>query len=290
MKPVPFEYHAPSSIPDAIELLRTLPNARVLAGGQSLVPMLNLRAATPSHLIDIGTIADLCGIHETADCLHIGAMTTQRQIERSQVIRAHCPLLTETVSHVGHQQTRNRGTIGGSLCHLDPGAELPVAAAVLEVTLTVEGRNGRRELPFEKFPAGYLTTTLETDEILTQIEIRRAAPNEGYAFVEFNQRPADFAVVSVAVLLALDSKRVSSARIAVGGIDFAPVRLVEAEAALAGAILDRDALDAAGGIARALACEGDEVSPSEFRQHLAGVLVRRALKTAADRAKDGRNA
>jgi carbon-monoxide dehydrogenase medium subunit len=290
MKPVPFEYHVPSSIAAAVELLRTLPNARVLAGGQSLIPMMNLRAAAPSHLIDIGKVPDLCGIQETALGLRIGAMTTQRFIERSAIIRAHCPLLGEAVDHVGHQQTRNRGTIGGSLCHLDPGAELPVAAAALELKLTVAGPNGSRTMPFDEFPAGYLTTALEPDEILTHIDVRKTLPHEGYAFLEFNQRPADFAIVSVAVLLALDGEQVSQARIVLGGVDYAPIRLLEAEAALAGERLDEKTLEAAAAIAAARPCDGDEVSPPEFRQHLAGVFVRRALRKAMERTKVSVNA
>lgn len=289
MKPVPFDYHVPSSIAAAVDLLQTLPNARVLAGGQSLVPMINLRAAAPSHLVDLGNIPDLCGIQETASGLRIGAMTTQRSIERSPIIRAHCPLLGETVDHVGHQQTRNRGTIGGSLCHLDPGAELPVAAAALEMELTVTGPNGSRTLPFDEFPAGYLTTKLDPDEILIHIDLRKALPREGYAFFEFNQRPADFAVVSVAVLLGLDGDEISQVRIALGGVDYAPIRLLEVEAALVGNRLDDKALEAAAAIAAARPCEGDEVSPPEFRQHLAGVFVRRALRKAMERTKVSAN-
>jgi carbon-monoxide dehydrogenase medium subunit len=284
MKPVSFDYHAPSTVKAAVELLGTLPNARVLAGGQSLVPMLNLRAATPSHLVDLGTINALSGIRETETTLRIGAMTTQRAIERSELIRAHCPLLTETIMHVGHQQTRNRGTLGGSLCHLDPGAELPVAAAVLDAVLTIEGRAGSRTVPFKDFPAGYLTTVIEPDEILTEIEVRKSDPDEGYALLEFNQRPADFAVVSVAVLLAFDEDRVRHVRIAVGGVDYAPIRLAEAESSLIGKTGNPETFDRAAAIAASLPCEGDEVSPAEFRQHLAGVLTRRALARAAARA------
>jgi carbon-monoxide dehydrogenase medium subunit len=284
MKPVPFDYHTPLTVKAAVELLETLPNARVLAGGQSLVPMLNLRAATPSHLIDLGTISALSGIRETETTLRLGAMTTQRTIERSEIIRNHCPLLTEAIKHVGHQQTRNRGTFGGSLCHLDPGAELPVAAAVLEATLTIEGPAGTRTVAFKDFPAGYLTSVLEADEILTEIEVRKSAPTEGYAFMEFNQRPADFAVVSVAALIALDDGKVRQVRIAVGGIDYAPIRLTEAEGILIGKAANAETFDRAGAIAASLPCEGDEVSPTEFRQHLSGVLTRRALARAAARA------
>ena len=284
MKPAPFDYHAPSSIGEAVHLLGTLPNARVLAGGQSLVPMLSLRAATPSHLVDLGTIAGMNVVRETPSSVRIGAMTTQRTIERSGVIRRHCPLLAETIQHVGHQQTRNRGTIGGSLCHLDPGAELPVAAAALEASLTVVGPNGARTLSFAEFPAGYLTTTLEPDEVLTEVEIRKSGPDEGYAFLEFNQRPADFAVVSVAVLLAFDGPRVTRARIAIGGVDFAPIRLTEAENVLTGEAAGSDIFARATALAAALPCEGDEVSPADFRQHLAGILTGRALRIAAQRA------
>jgi carbon-monoxide dehydrogenase medium subunit len=290
MHPAPFEYHAPTSIREAIELLRTLPDARVLAGGQSLVPMLNLRAAAPSDLVDLGKIRELCGIRETPSDLCIGAMTTQRQIERSKLIMTSCPLLTDAVMHVGHQQTRNRGTIGGSLCHLDPAAELPVAAAALDATLTIEGPDGERTLPFGQFPAGYLTPSLEPGEILTRIDIRKAAPNEGCAFLEFNQRPADFAVVSVAVLLTLEGERIGAVRIAVGGIGFAPLRLSEGEEALLGRPFGDEAVDRAGDIAGAVECEGDEVSPPEFRQHLCGVLVRQALRRAAGRARGSHHA
>lgn len=285
MKPVPFDYHVPSSIAEAVDLLCTLPNARVLAGGQSLIPMMNLRAAAPSHLIDLGNIPDLCGVQETASNLRIGAMTTQRFLERSAVVRKHCPLLGEAVDHVGHQQTRNRGTIGGSLCHFDPGAELPVAAAALEMTFTVAGTGGSRTMSFDEFPAGYLTTTLEPDEILTHIDVRKTLPHEGYAFLEFNQRPADFAVVSVAVLLALDGGGVGQARVVLGGVGFAPIRLRESEVALTGKPFNDKTLEAAATIAAAQPCEGDEVSPPEFRQHLAGVLVRRALRKAFERTK-----
>jgi aerobic carbon-monoxide dehydrogenase medium subunit len=290
MKPVPFEYHVPSSLAAAVELLLTLPNARALAGGQSLVPMMNLRAVTPSNLVDLEKIPELRSIQETASSLRIGSMTTQRQIEHSELLRRYCPLLTEAVEHVGHQQTRNRGTIGGSLCHLDPGAELPVAAAALEARLTIVGPKGSRSLPFEQFPAGYLTTVLEDGDILTLIEIGKAPPNEGFAFLEFNQRPADFAVVSVAALLTVEEERIGHARLAVGGVDYAPVRLVEAEAELAGKTLDDKVLDTVGKIAAALPCQGDEVSPPEFRQHLCGVLVRRALRKAMDRVKASVNA
>ena len=285
MKPVPFDYYAPTSISAVLELLASLPSAHVLAGGQSLMPMLNLRAAAPDHVIDLGRVPALVGIRETNAGLEIGAMTTQRAIELSALVRLHCPLLAETVSHVGHQQTRNRGTIGGSLCHLDPGAELPVAAAVLDAVLTIEGPSGSRTVAFKDFAVGYLTTVVEPDEIVTQIALPRSLPDEGCAFFEFNQRPADFAVVSTAVTLAMDGGRISRLRIAVGGVDYAPNRLRDVEASLTGSSLNDKAIETAGRAASALTCEGDEVSPDDFRQHVAGVLVRRAMRSAALRIR-----
>ena len=284
MKPAAFDYHAPHTVAEAVALLGALPEARVLAGGQSLVPMLNLRVATPEHLVDLGNIAALRGIADGAGSLHIGAMTTQREIERSAAVAAACPLLAEAVRHVGHQQTRNRGTLGGSLCHLDPGAELPVVAAALDAELTVQGPDGVRRLQFAELPAGYLTNTLGPGEILTSVAFPETPPDEGHAFAEFNQRPADFAVVSVAATVRLDRGRVGAARIAVGGIGFAPVRLTAAEAALVDGEVDEAWFAAAAAAAAAIPCEGDEVSPPWFRQHLLGVLVRRALATAAVRA------
>jgi carbon-monoxide dehydrogenase medium subunit len=288
MKPAPFAYHAPASIAEATQLLTTLPDSRPLAGGQSLVPMLNLRAATPSHLIDLAGIAELRGIDHRGPHLRIGAMTTQRDVERSALVRRYCPLLAEAVDYIGHQQTRNRGTIGGSLCHLDPGAELPVAAAALEAVLIASGPDWSRRIPFDAFPAGYLSSTLETGEILTQIEFPECPPDEGFAFLEFNQRPADLAIVSVAVLLRFEMDNVVRARIAVGGIDFAPVRLANVETGLVGNPLNAAALAEAEKAAAARACEGDVVNPPEFRAHIAGVLVRRALVKAAARARDRR--
>lgn len=288
MKPSPFSYYAPQSITEAIRLLGTLPDSRPLAGGQSLVPMLNLRAATPANLVDLGAIAELRGIEDRPDHLRIGAMTTQREIERSQLIRRACPLLGEAIDHVGHQQTRNRGTIGGSLCHLDPGAELPVAAAALQAVLIAQSANGSRRIPFEDFPAGYLTSVLEVGEVLTHVEIPKIPQNQGYAFLEFNQRPADLAIVSVAVLMEIQSQVVSQLRIAIGGIDFAPIRLLEAEERLLGKALDDAALAEAASIASALPAEGDAAYPADFRQHIAGVLVKRAMLKSAARAQERR--
>lgn len=284
MKAPDFRYHRPATVAEALELLRHHENARVLAGGQSLMPMLNLRIASPDHLIDLGGIADLAGIRESDTELVIGAMTTQRAIERSPLVAKSAPLLAETVAHVGHQQTRNRGTLGGSLCHLDPGAELPVAAAALGATMVAAGPNGVREIAFADFPAGYLTSTLEADEILTAVHIPKTGPRTGTALVEFNRRPADFAIVCVAAIITLaDDRHISHAAIAMGGSFEAPLRLAEAEAALIGQEPGEAVFAAAGELARALPCDGDDLYPAAYRQDLAGTLVTRALARAAAR-------
>src|SRR5262245_55997820 len=151
MKPPDFEYYAPTALAEVVRLLATLDNARLLAGGQSLMPMLNMRYVLPDHVIDLGRVTDLAYIREDGDTLRIGAMTRQRDLEFSPLMARRLPLLTEAINHVGHRQTRNRGTIGGSLCHLDPSAELVTVCAALDATVTVTGRDGTREIPFAEF-------------------------------------------------------------------------------------------------------------------------------------------
>jgi carbon-monoxide dehydrogenase medium subunit len=281
MKAPPFRYHRPSTVAEAVELLATLDNARVIAGGQSLMPMMNFRLVTPDHLIDLGGIEELVGVTEGQDTLSIGAMTTQRTLERSGIVARQCPLITAALRHVGHQQTRNRGTIGGSLCHLDPGAELPVAAAALNAVLIAVGRSGERRIPFVEFSIGLLSNALSPGELLARIELPKGSPRTGVAFVEFNRRPADFAVVSVAASLALDAVgRIAQAAIAVGGSFEAPVRLAAFETASVGRRPEPALFDAAARDAEAIECVGDDVYPAEYRRELAGVLVRRALDSA----------
>jgi aerobic carbon-monoxide dehydrogenase medium subunit len=281
MKAAPFRYHRPSSLAEAVGLLASLENARVIGGGQSLMPMMNFRLVTPDHLIDLGGLAEIIGVTESERTLSIGAMTTQRTLERSEIVARHCPLIMAALRHVGHQQTRNRGTIGGSLCHLDPGAELPVAAAALDAVLVAVGPDGERLIPFAEFSAGLLTNTLLPDELLARIELPKALPRTGAAFFEFNRRPADFAIVSVAASLALDGAgRITRTAIAVGGSFEAPVRLRTFEAASVGRKPESALFEAAGREAEALECIGDDVYPAEYRRELAGVLVGRALAAA----------
>jgi carbon-monoxide dehydrogenase medium subunit len=192
MKPAPFAYHRPTSLPEATVLLVRLGEAKVLAGGQSLVPMLNMRFLGPDHLIDISRIKELAFQKLTDDALHIGAMTRQAELLASPLVRRHCPLLAEALVHVGHQQTRSRGTIGGSLCHLDPAAEIPLVALALDAVLTVVGANGERQVPMSEWPVGYMMPELAPDEILTAIRMPKMQPDEGHAFIEFARRRGDF--------------------------------------------------------------------------------------------------
>ena len=273
MKAPAFRYHRPSTIGEAIDLLRTCGDARVLAGGQSLMPMLNLRVASPEHLIDLAGIPELSGICESEGELVLGAMTTQRAIERSPLVATAAPLLAEAVAHIGHQQTRNRGTIGGSLCHLDPGAELPVVAAALDATLVAIGSSGSREIAFPDFAAGYLTSSLASDEILTVVRLPKAPVRTGTA-----------AIVSVAVSLTTgEDGRITHAAIALGGSFEAPVRLSAVEAGFLGRLPDEEFFAAAADVANTLPCNGDDLYPAEYRQELAGTLVRRALSRATAR-------
>ena len=286
MKPAPFVYHAPDTLAAALDLMATLDNARPLAGGQSLMPMMNFRVATPDHLIDLGRVDGLVGLERVGDRLRIGAMTTQRTLEKSSLVREACPLLAEAIDHVGHQQTRNRGTLGGSLCHMDPGAELPVAAMALGAELIVASARGTRVLAFADFPMGYLTTALEPDEILTRVDLPVAGPREGWAFIEFNRRPADFAIVSVAVRLSLDDGgRIARAAIALGGVRPTPLNALDVETALTGQAPDMATIARAAAIIGTLDCEGDDLYPADYRRDLCETLTRRALTRAIDRAK-----
>ncbi len=283
MKPPAFAYHDPATLEEAIALLASLPNARPLAGGQSMMPMLNMRFAQPDHLVDLNRIAGIDGVTVEADgTLLIGAMARQRVLERHPEIARRCPLMVEALAEVGHRQTRNRGTIGGSLCHLDPAAELPLVAAVMEAVVIVAGPKGRRELPFPDFAQGYMTPGIETDELVVAVRVPALPAGAGTCFLEFARRHGDFAIASVAIVLVPDAAgRIAAARVALGGVGAVPVRLPEAEAALRGAMPG----DFAGAVAATKALEPmeDALVPAWYRRHLAGVLLGRALVTAASR-------
>jgi carbon-monoxide dehydrogenase medium subunit len=286
LKAPAFEYHAPRELGHALELLARLDGARVLAGGQSLMPMLNLRLASPRHLIDLNRIAQLSGMREEGDALVLGAMTRQRDIEFSDLVARRLPLFAEAIRSVGHRQTRNRGTLGGSLCHLDPAAELPVACMAMDAMVRVQSRRGRREIPMRSFPAGLMTTALEPDEILTEVLVRPWTGRVGTAFVEYARRHGDFAVACVAVLVELDARtRVVRAVLTVGGVGQGPMRIEEAERAMIGRALDDASITDAAAAFRQVDAMSDAFFPGWYRRQVAHTLAQRALRLALERAR-----
>jgi carbon-monoxide dehydrogenase medium subunit len=286
MKPPVFAYHAPESLDAALALLAAQPNARVLAGGQSLLPMLNFRLLAPDHLVDIARIPDLAGIRvddEGGDIV-FGAMTRQREIEFSGLVARHLPLMAEAIRQVGHRQTRNRGTIGGSLCHLDPAAELPVVAMALDAVLTAASTRGRRAIPMAAFPDGMMTPSLEPDEMLVEIRCTPWPDGHGWAFEEFARRHGDFAIVAVACLLAAGADgRVARAAVALGGVLSTPTRITAAEQVLIGALPDAATLEAAARHCGEVDALEDVHAPAWYRQQVAVTLAGRALRRAAER-------
>jgi carbon-monoxide dehydrogenase medium subunit len=286
VKPAPFTYHRPAALEEALDLLARHPNARALAGGQSLMPMLALRLAAPDHLVDLNRIASLDYVRGEADAVAVGAMTRQRTIEFSAVIARHLPLLAEAIRWVGHRQTRNRGTVGGSLCHLDPSAELPTVAMALDAMLEIRSARGTRTVAMRDFPAGYMTPVLEPDELLTGVRFPVWREAHGTAFIEYARRHGDFAVVSVAAQVALDAGgRVARASLTLGGVAMAPVRVTAAEAALTGAAPADDTIAAAAEAAAAIEANHDIHAPAWYRQRLARTLTGRALRVALARAR-----
>jgi carbon-monoxide dehydrogenase medium subunit len=284
MKPPPFSYHDPATVTDAVGLLSRLENAKLLAGGQSLMPMLNMRYVLPDHIIDLNKVKELFYLREANGALVVGAMTRQRELEFSDAVKGRHPLIHEALQHVGHRQTRNRGTVGGSLCHLDPSAEIPTVALALDATVTATGPKGKREIKIADFPIDYMTTAIEPDEILTEVRFPSWPKGHGYGFVEFARRHGDFAIASAAVLLDEDTdgkiKRVS---LTIGGVAKTPVRMPQVEKALVGQVASEDVFRDACEECRKLEALADVHAPANYRQHLATVMSRRALVAAHNR-------
>ena len=279
MKPVPFEYHRPASLAETFDLLdRYGDDGRLLAGGQSLVPALNLRLAAPRAVIDINRIPDLDAIRVTADGLVIGALARQEALERSPLVREHAPLIASALPHVGHSAIRTRGTIGGSLALADPAAELPACAVALGATIRAGRRGGTRDIPADEFFRGIYTTALAPGEIVTEILVPRPAAGWRWGFDELARRHGDFALAGVAAGARVESGVVAESRLVFFGVGTRPVRARRAEAALAGGRADAEALAAAG---RAL--DGDLDPPGDvhgspaLRRHLARVLLARVV-------------
>jgi carbon-monoxide dehydrogenase medium subunit len=288
MKPAPFTYHDPRSLSDLVALLGKYENAKLLAGGQSLGPMLNFRYVVPDHLIDLNRIPELAYIRPGAGTLEIGAMTRQRALERSAEVKRACPVLAEALGFVGHFQTRNRGTLGGSLCHLDPSAELPGVCALHDATLTVTGPKGPRQVAMADWGVAFMTPNLAPEEVLTSITLQLWREPHGHAFVELARRHGDFAIAGVGCLVALDGGKAKRVALALVGVTQAPVRLAAAERLLAGTDLGDAALRAAAAEIDKLEALDDAHVSAAYRKRLAGVLLGRAVGQAANRARGAR--
>ena len=283
MKPPPFSYYAPDSIDAAVALLAShAGEARLLSGGQSLVPMLNFRLLAPTALIDLARIPNLAYVRHENGTVAIGAMTRQRHVENSDLVAQQLPLLREALGWVGHLPTRSRGTIGGSLANADPSAELPMALLALDGSVVAAGPGGRRTIAATDLFNSMFSTHLASDEILIEVRIPAMVPGSGFAIEEHARRKGDFAIVGVAVVVQHEGDRCLRARIAACGVGSVAVRLSGAEQ-----ILERNGLGPAA-INAAAASAAAEIDPltdpnssADYRRHLTGVLLGRALRRAA---------
>jgi aerobic carbon-monoxide dehydrogenase medium subunit len=283
-----FEYEAPATIAEAVELLtKHQDEAGVLAGGQSLIPLLALRLARPAMLIDINGLAELSGISVSDGWVAIGAMTREYAAEESETVAESVPLLAAALPFIGHEAIRSRGTIGGSLAHADPAAELPAVARALDAEFVVRSQSGDRVIPAAGWFEGYLTTARTADEILVEVRLPVVAHGTGVAFQEVARRHGDFAIAGLAASLTLAGGMISDARLAFAGVSDVPVRAAAAEELLVGERPSAELFEAAAIQATAgLDPPGDLHGSPGYRKKVAATLVRRALQAAADGADE----
>jgi CO/xanthine dehydrogenase FAD-binding subunit len=291
LKPAPFEYIAPQNVEEALAALQQYaPDGKILAGGQSLMPLLNLRLTKPKILVDLNGISSLDSIRETSGGFSIGAMTRQSRVERSSLVRERCPILAEAIRYIGHVAIRHRGTIGGSLVHADPAAELPAVALALDAKFEV-ARGGRdRVIPAEEFFIDYLTSALAPDEILREIVFPMVRPSSGYALEEVTRRHGDFAIAGVVAIVDLDEAgKIADVRVALFGVASTSVRARKLERALMGQEPNEHVFrDAAALLDDALDPHGDMHASTAYRKHAAAVLTARALHRAVQVCHDRR--
>jgi CO/xanthine dehydrogenase FAD-binding subunit len=291
MKPSAFEYFTPFTVPEAVELLqRHGDEAKILAGGQSLVPMMNFRVARPKVLVDINRIKELDYIREEKDELVIGGLVRERTLEVSPLVQKKCPILAEAISYIGHLPIRTRGTIGGSLAHADPSAEIPVVICGLGGKMKVVGPSGERTLRADEFFLTYLTSALEPAEILAEVRIPTLPTNTGWSFMELSRRHGDFGIVVVASILFMENRELCrKASIALGGVAPTPIRAVEAENLLAGRRLTQELIAEAGvKAAQATDPESDYHASAGYRKDMARAFTRRSLREAWNKVKGGK--
>lgn len=287
MKLPPFDYEAPHTVSEAVELLAEHGDeASVLAGGQSLIPLLALRLARPAVLIDINGIEELSGVSAADGWLAMGAMTREYVAEESHSVAEAVPLLAAALPFIGHEAIRSRGTVGGSLAHADPAAELPAVARALDAEFVVRGPSGDRIVPAAEWFEGYLTTSRQPDELLVEVRFPAAEPGTGVSFQEVARRHGDFAIVGVAASLVLASGAISDARLAFSGLSDVPVRAAAAEDLLVGERPSAELFDEAARRATADVDPPDDLyGSSDYRKTVAAALVRRGLRAAADQAQ-----
>jgi len=281
MKLPDFDYHSPTSLDEAITLMAT-PNARVLAGGQSLLPIMAFRLAAPSALVDLRKIKGLDQIEITQDTIHLGPMVRWRDVERHEGLAAALPLLTQAMEHVAHYQIRNRGTVGGSLAHADPASEWCLTAATLDATLVAHSASGRREIAARDYFEGAMATALRADEVLSSVRLPQLPEGARFAFQEFSRRSGDFAIAAALVVFELRDGLIAQARIGIGGAEDRPRRIPQAEAVLNGREPSQDLFVEAGAAVAAALCPMEDISTSAaYRRELAATLTERALEEAA---------
>ena len=282
MKPPPFIYHDPTTVAEATDLLAGLDNALLLAGGQSLMPMMNFRVVGPDHLIDLNNISALAYIDiKEEGRSRFGSMTRQRDLEFSNEVSRAFPIVQEALSHVGHRQTRNRGTFGGSLCHLDPSAELLNMTVLHDGALLTSGKGTSRTIPASEWVQGVMTNALNAGELLSGIELTAWPPGHGFAFEEYARRHGDFAIAAVGCLVTMNAAgAIERAALCVSGLGAGPIRLAAAERFLAGQKPSHEAFRAAAIEAEDLDASDDAFAKASYRKHLARILTYRALERA----------
>jgi carbon-monoxide dehydrogenase medium subunit len=284
VKPAPFIYHDPQSRADLHDLLARLESMKLLAGGQSLMPMLNMRVVTPDHVIDLNKMPGMTGIAVGQDHISIGAMTRQADLHHSREVAAHLPIMVEALGHVGHFQTRSRGTIGGSCCHLDPAAELPALCSLYDAEFDVSGPSGARQVAAQDWFQGYLQSALGENEVLDSIRLPLWPAGTTYGFSEYARRRGDFAVAGAGALVAWrNDGTVERLAIVIFGVASQPVRLTEMERSVIGRKLDREAVRAIAEAAKGVEAMSDPYVSADYRRRLAAIVVERALAAASQR-------
>jgi CO/xanthine dehydrogenase FAD-binding subunit len=290
MKPAKFEYLCPATLSEAVDYLSEYgEEAKILSGGQSLIPLMNMRLSTPGYLIDLGRLKELQYIREENNEIVIGATTRHIDVEKSPLVKERCPLLHQAIQYVGHLQIRHRGTIGGSIAHADPSAELPCVLSALRGTIVIASSDGEQEVSPEEFFLTYLLTSLEPTEMVKEVRFPCLSPTSGYAFVEKARRHGDFGMVEVAAVLDFDDEgTISFARLSLGGANPVPCVPEEIEEFLIGKKPTGELFhEASENVKEFIDPESDIHGSADYRRHLASVLTKRALTTAADQALGG---